>query len=77
MTIYELKKAIDNAIENGINMDCAVVLDLQSVPPHACDWPVLEKVIDPSSDCDFLWFTLVFGEDANERDTIGHYGENF
>lgn len=77
MTITELKTLIDAAIENGINPDCAVVLDLQSVPPHSYDWPILEKVLDPSVNPDFLWFTLVFGDDANDRDTIGHYGENF
>ena len=71
MTIIELKKLVDAAIERGIDPDCAVVLDAQALK-DAWDWPLLKKVNDPTVNDEYLWFTLVPGEEADNRFTSGH-----
>jgi hypothetical protein len=78
MTITELKKLIDAAIERGINPDCTVVIDVSEVrEDDVWEWPILGKVNDPTSDESYLWFTLVpSAVEADARFSPGHVNED-
>lgn len=74
MNISQLKQAIDEAFARGIDPECTVVLDAQALK-DAWDWPLLAKIQDPSVNDEYLWFTLVPGEEADSRFSPGHVND--
>jgi hypothetical protein len=78
MTITELKKLVDAAIERGIDPDCTVVIDVSNVRDNdVWEWPFLDKVNDPTVDDSYLWFTLVPSADqADPRFSPGHVSDD-
>jgi hypothetical protein len=75
MNISQLMEVLDEALERGIDPECEVVLDVQAMK-NCYDWAILSKVHDPSADSDWLWFTLVPGEEADSRFTPGHVNDD-
>ena len=75
MNISQLKQLVDEAIERGIDPTCTVVIDVASIK-DASDWAILKGVNDPSQNADYIWFSLVPGEEADGRFTPGHYAED-
>jgi len=75
MNIGELKTLVDEAIARGIDPECTVVLDAQALR-NSWDWPILKKVHDPSVNSDYLWFTLVPGEEADNRFSPWHVNDD-
>jgi hypothetical protein len=73
MTIAELKALIDAAIERGINPTTTVVIDIAPMEnPADAVWPILGEVHDPSTDTDYIWFTLTPSNiEADTRFTEG------